>query len=257
MSCAATIRKDESHFNLAHRIVSVIVENNNLNFDAVWLQVSTNTIQQLQKRFRKIKRANNPLSDVKKPRTSFSFYTKNCREKIAKANPKATFGELSKLVSRSWSGLSDKEKEVYKKMEREDKERYRLEKEAVLAKQEEANSTSNTEAVEEESTSVDADAEQPAKTKKRKTTTKAKESKETKSSKGSTSKSTKTSSGTSSTKKSSGTKQKQSYNLFQKEQRPLIKKANPSMALKDVNSQLGTMWKALSDEEKNKYLVAA
>ena len=29
------------------------------------------------------------------------------------------------------------------------------------------------------------------------------------------------------------------------------------MALKDVNSQLGTMWKALSDEEKNKYLVAA
>ena len=89
--------------------------------------------QQLLKRFRRLKKANNPLKDVKKPRTSFSFYTKNCRVKIAKANPKATFGELSKLVSKSWAGLSDKEKGTYKKMETDDKQRYLIEKEKVLS----------------------------------------------------------------------------------------------------------------------------
>ena len=43
------------------------------------------------------------------------------------------------------------------------------------------------------------------------------------------------------------------YNAFQKEQRPLIKKSDPTMALKDVNSKLGSLWKALSTEEKAAY----
>merc|ERR1712113_683600 len=155
MSCAAVIRKDESYFNLAHRIVSVIVESNSLNFDETWTLVSTNTIQQLQKRFRKIKRANNPLVNVKKPRTAFSFYTKNCRTKIANDNPKATFGELSKLVSKAWGSLSDKEKSKYKKMETEDRARYAAEKEKVLAETAQQSEASTTTTNETPSNDVD------------------------------------------------------------------------------------------------------
>ena len=243
MSCAALIRKDESHFNLAHRIVSVIVENNSLNFDDTWLQVSTNTIQQLQKRFRRLKRANNPLVNVKKPRTSFSFFTKNRRTKIASENPKATFGELSKLVSKAWAALSDKERAVYKKMETDDKLRYNKEKEEVLANLP-AKNESTTEAV--ETTTVEEESTQP---KKRKTTSNKSEAKATKSSTN-TSKTTTTTSTSTST---SASKPVKPYNAFQKEQRPLIKKSDPTMALKDVNSKLGSLWKALSTEEKAAY----
>ena len=242
MACASLIRKDESHFNLAHRLVSVIVEKNNLDFDAVWLTVSTNTIQQLQKRFRKMKRANNPLSGIKKPRTSFSFYTKNERVKIAKKHPKASFGELSKLVSKSWSELSEKQRSVYKKMEDEDKKRYAKEKEEVLARLAE-----NPEPVTTESSTTTEEEVVEAPVKK------------SKSSKGKTSKGKTTSTKSSSSKgKSSSTeataqKVVKPYNVFQKEQRALLKKSNPDMALKEVNSKLGTMWKELSAAEKAKY----
>ena len=249
MACAALIRKDESHFNLAHRLVSVVVEKNNLDFDAVWLLVSTNTIQQLQKRFRKLKRANNPLSGIKKPRTSFSFYTKNQRVKIAEKNPEASFGELSKLVSKSWASLSDKERRVYKKMEEEDRVRYAKEKEEVMAKLAEnpppAVVTDSSTTTTEESTEV-----APLKKSKNSTSSKSKTSKSTKE------KSTKTKTTTTTTTSTSeGTSKKtvRPYNVFAKEQRALLKKENPDMPLKDVNSKLGTMWKALSTEEKSKY----
>lgn len=247
MSCAAVIRKDESYFNLAHRIVSVIVESNSLNFDETWTLVSTNTIQQLQKRFRKIRRANNPLVNVKKPRTAFSFYTKNCRTKIANDNPKATFGELSKLVSKAWGSLSEKEKSKYKKMETEDRARYAAEKEKVLA---ESAQQSEEVTTTETSNDVEEPVSETKSTKKRKTTTSseksAKGSKATKTSKSSTE------SNSSKKSKSSSTTVKP-YNVFQKEQRPLLKESNPNMPLKEVNSKLGAMWKALSTEQKARY----
>ena len=248
MSCANLIRKDESHFNLAHRLVSVIVENNSLNFDEVWCLVSNNSIQQLQKRFRRLKKANNPLKDVKKPRTSFSFYTKNCRVKIAKANPKATFGELSKLVSKSWAGLSDKEKATYKKMETDDKQRYLIEKEKVLSELPAQREVAET--VVEASVESTEDA---TPTKKRKTTSGKESSSRTK--KPPTTDETTVSSSKSSTKSASTetSSKVKPYNVFQKEQRALLKKTDPKMSLKDVNSRLGTMWKALSDTDRVKY----
>ena len=248
MSCANLIRKDESHFNLAHRLVSVIVENNSLNFDEVWCLASNNSIQQLQKRFRRLKKANNPLKDVKKPRTSFSFYTKNCRVKIAKANPKATFGELSKLVSKSWAGLSDKERATYKKMETDDKQRYIIERDRVLAEL-----STQTEAAETTEESSSDATEEASPTKKRKTAS----GKETPSR---AKKTTTTSNGKSASTKSSSTETSSTakpYNVFQKEQRALLKKSEPKLSLKDVNSRLGTMWKALSDTDRARYSVTA
>ncbi len=260
MSCAALIRKDETHFNLAHRIISVIVEQNNLDFDETWNLVSTNSIQQLQKRFRRLKRANNPLSKIKKPRTSFSFYTKNCRAKIAEANPKATFGELSKLVSKSWSGLNKKERNIYKKMEDDDKLRYAKEKDEILA-----NLENNPQPVVEE-TDEDIERElQESSSRKGKGKGKgSKSTKETESTSETTEVTTKSKGkgkGKGKAKgKTKGKEKKTSktspYDNFQKQHRALIKKENPNMVLKEVNTKLGSMWKGLSEEERSQYIAA-
>lgn len=47
------------------------------------------------------------------------------------------------------------------------------------------------------------------------------------------------------------------YIFFCTEQRPLLKEENPDMNTKEVTSQLGVMWKALSDKEKKPYVKLA
>ena len=76
MSCSSLIRASESSFTLAQKIISTLSEKYKFNAEEAWNEVSSNSVVQLQKRFKKMKKANNPLSSIKKPRTSFSFFTK-------------------------------------------------------------------------------------------------------------------------------------------------------------------------------------
>ena len=48
-----------------------------------------------------------------------------------------------------------------------------------------------------------------------------------------------------------------SYIFFCTEQRPIIKKENPDMNTKEITSQLGVRWKALSEKEKKPYVKLA
>ena len=48
-----------------------------------------------------------------------------------------------------------------------------------------------------------------------------------------------------------------SYIFFCTEHRPLIKEENPDMNTKEITSQLGVQWKALSDKEKKTYVKLA
>ena len=153
MSCSSLIRANEKSFTIAQKIISSLSEKYKFNSEEAWSVISTNTVVQLQKRFKKLKKANNPLSSIKKPRTSFSFFTKHQRVKISEKHPKATFGELSKLVSVAWRGLSDKERKTYKNMESMDKKRYEKEKTELLANIESENLS--TEQSSEETTSTE------------------------------------------------------------------------------------------------------
>lgn len=234
MSCSSTIRSTEASFNLAQKLITSLSEKFNFSQEEAWLHVSNNTIVQLQKKFKKEKKANNPLSSIKKPRTSFSFFTKHQRVEIAKKNPKASFGELSKLVSVEWKKLTDKQMKTYKTMEINDKSRYETDKSELLKTLAEA------------STSVSE--EQPKSTEE--------ESKsESKSTKQSPAKSS-----TKSTKQSSpkttpvDTQSSGKYHVFQKKQRSIIKTENPSIGVKDINSKLSEMWKSFSTEEKSVYV---
>ena len=254
MSCTNSIRSDEKCFVLAQKIITSLSEKYSFNADEAWECVSTTSIPNLVKRFKKLKKANNPLSSIKKPRTAFSFFTKTQRVKIGKANPKATFGELSKLVSVAWKSLSDKEMKTYRTMETKDKKRYEDEKTELLAKLSTEQSSSTTETTTESSPSTETSSstEEPTTTTASSSKKGAKKAKKaTKSGKGSSSstESVKKSGKSSSSKKAVG-----SYNVFQKAKRSELKAANPSLGLKGINAKLGEMWSALSASDKAVYV---
>ena len=70
----------------------------------------------------------------KKARAAYAFFMQGEREKIAIANPDATFGEIAKLVGTKWKAYSDEDKQVYTAMADEDKKRAADEKSAYDAK---------------------------------------------------------------------------------------------------------------------------
>ena len=245
MSCTTSIRSDEKCFVLAQKIITSLSEKYSFNADEAWECISSTSIPNLTKKFKKLKKANNPLSSIKKPRTAFSFYTKTQRVKIGQANPNASFGELSKLVSVAWKSLSDKEMKTYRNMETKDKKRYEDEKATLLAKlsaEQSSTTETTTETTTESSTTTEESAPPKKAAKKAKKAAKSGKS-------SSSSEPVKKSGKSSSSKKSVG-----SYNVFQKAKRPELKAANPSLGLKGINAKLGEMWSSLSDKDKAVYV---
>lgn len=68
------------------------------------------------------------MSSIKRPTSSYMFFTKMNRQKIIDENPGIKFGNIAKKLSKLWKGMTDEEKEPYNKLAREDKERYNKEK---------------------------------------------------------------------------------------------------------------------------------
>jgi len=67
-------------------------------------------------------------SEPKRGLTAYMFFSKDFREKVRQENPKASFGEIGKLLGKKWKDMSEKEKAPYVKKAEEDKERYEKEK---------------------------------------------------------------------------------------------------------------------------------
>jgi len=134
MSCTTEIRSTETNFKLARHVVEALAAKYSFPTEEGWTVVCSSSVESLAKKFKKNRKQNNPFRDITKQRTSFSLFTKERRSKIAEQNPTANFTDLSKLVSKAWKELTDKEKQVYKDLETKDKERYRVECEALRAK---------------------------------------------------------------------------------------------------------------------------
>ena len=163
MSISSQIRASEGNFKLAQKIVTALSEKYSFEFNEGWEVLSNRSVDNLTRMFRRERRRNDPLAQVKKPRTAFSFFTQERRPKVQTANPNAGFGDLSRLVSAEWKKLSDKERSRFKSMEDKDKSRYQTERTRVLAEvaaNAESASTTTT-----ESAPVETPAETPAPTK--------------------------------------------------------------------------------------------
>ena len=139
MSLTAQIGSSDSSFKLSQKLVASLAERFNFKFEDGWATVSKNSVDKVQKRLKRARREANPVSQVKHPRTAFSFFTQQQRP-IETVNHKndnngkgATFGELSRFVSEAWKALSPAQLQTYKDMEVNDKVRYQTERAAAIA----------------------------------------------------------------------------------------------------------------------------
>jgi len=163
MSISSQIRASEGNFKLAQKMVTALSEKYSFDFNEGWEVLTNRSVDNLTRMFRRERRRNDPLAQVKKPRTAFSFFTQDRRPKIQTANPTAGFGDLSRLVSAEWKKLTDKERARFKSMEETDKTRYQTERTRVLA--EVAANAESASTVTTESTPVETPVETPAPTK--------------------------------------------------------------------------------------------
>jgi len=246
MTTSTIVRSSESNFKLTRRIVETLSEKYGFTFEEGWQAVCDSSVEYLTRKFKRERRRNNPYSSVKKPRTSFSFFTQERRAQIATKNPKATFGELSKLVSVAWKALSTKERKRFQDMEAKDKIRYQTERDAVrLQLESAANETVTT-----TETVAEPVVETPAAT----TTTKKRSGKRTT---GKTARpAAKTTTKPAEPATTTTARKPSSYNNFQKQIRPQLKQQFPDAALKEINSKLGAAWSALDETQRTQYVSA-
>ena len=133
MSLTAQIGSSESSFKLSQKIVAGLAEKFSFKFEDGWSTISTRTIENIQKRLKREKRRANPASAIKHPRTAFSFFTQKQRPLSQAAHPEATFGQLSRFVSDEWKLLTPEQMASFKALEFADKDRYQVERAAILA----------------------------------------------------------------------------------------------------------------------------
>lgn len=254
MSCTALIRSSEPNFKLSQKILESLAAKFNFTVEEGWGVICDSNIDYLTRKFRRERRKNNPYNQIKKPRTAFSFFTKDQRQLIATKNPKASFGELSKLVSVEWRALSDSDRKKYKNKELKDKTRYQEERQVITLQLENANQEETTPTT----TTTVTPSTTSSKSKRGKNTTSGKSKGSGKSTTTSTttttSKSTPTPTPTPTTSSKKSSKGgSSSYTLFQRHQRPLIKQEFPDLSPKEVNSRLGEVWRGYTLEQKAVY----
>ena len=133
MSLTAQIGSSDSSFKLSQKIVSALAEKFSFKFEDGWSTISTRTLENIQKRLKREKRRANPASSIKHPRTAFSFFTQKQRPVSQASHPEASFGQLSRYVSEAWKALTPEKMAEFKALETTDKERYQVERTAVLA----------------------------------------------------------------------------------------------------------------------------
>lgn len=71
-----------------------------------------------------------PPMKIKRPRSSYAFFMKDVRARIAEAAPNKTPRELMSDIAAAWRMISEEEKNHYTQMATNDKERYKEEKSA-------------------------------------------------------------------------------------------------------------------------------
>jgi len=68
-------------------------------------------------------------NEIKKPLSGYMWFGKECREKLTKQGLSAT--DIMKKIGEQWKALSEKQKEKYEKMAKDDKARFEKESKAA------------------------------------------------------------------------------------------------------------------------------
>uniref|UniRef100_A0A6B2LIQ4 HMG box domain-containing protein n=1 Tax=Arcella intermedia TaxID=1963864 RepID=A0A6B2LIQ4_9EUKA len=150
------------------------------------------------------------------------FYSKEKRPELQAKHKGIKFGDLSKMISKSWKTLSEEEKKRYNDLHDKDKERHRQEMKTYVK----PDSSNDSESSDDSS----------SKKKKKPKKKRAKKEKDPNAPKPAAN----------------------AYMLFQKERRAEIKSQNPNLkAVTEIAKKLGEMWRGMTEEEKKKYTKQA
>lgn len=153
----------------------------------------------------------------KRAASAFTLYVKENRAKIKEQNPGLSFGDISRLVGQKFKQLSGEEKEKYEKIAAKEKERYKRQMENYKPPAADPDSP---------------DDESNAGTKSDKKGKKKKDPNAPK-------------------------RPLNAYTLYASEHRSKVKEANPDMSFPEITKLVAAQYKALSSEEKQKYLEEA
>ena len=132
MSLTSLVCASDASFKLSQKLVASLAEKFSFKFEDGWSTVCSRTVEHVQKRMRRAKKLASPMSDVKHPRTAYSFFTSEQRPLEQKAHPEATFGQLSGYVSVVWKSLTPEQQQPYKVTEAADKVRYQTQRAKAL-----------------------------------------------------------------------------------------------------------------------------
>lgn len=132
MSFTQIFKKKPEVFKLAQDMLKVIATENKIKYDILWSQVSSRDEDHIKKHHRKERKRDDPLAQIKRHRTAFSFFTQDHRNAISQKNKNLSFGQVSKLVGEEWRGLDDKTRAKYKKLEVADRKRYNKAREEIM-----------------------------------------------------------------------------------------------------------------------------
>ena len=72
-----------------------------------------------------------PPKKIKRPRSSYAFFMKDMRHKIAEENQEKNPRELMADIAAAWKNISEQDKAKYNEMAVEDKKRYEEEKKSA------------------------------------------------------------------------------------------------------------------------------
>jgi len=132
MSFTQRFKKNSEVFETAVKLLETVATENKLEFATLWSQVSTRDVDYLKKHHRKERKRNDPLAQIKRHRTAFSFFTQDRRNAISQKNKNLSFGQVSRLVGEEWRGLDEKTRAKYKKLEVADRKRYNKAREEIM-----------------------------------------------------------------------------------------------------------------------------
>lgn len=132
MSFTHRFKKNQEVFKSSVELIQALATENNLEFATLWSQVSSRDVDYIKKHHRKERKRNDPLAQIKRHRTAFSFFTQARRNAISQKNKNLSFGQVSRLVGEEWRGLTDKSRNTYKVLEVADRERYNKAREEIM-----------------------------------------------------------------------------------------------------------------------------
>lgn len=126
---SSLMRRNEDTFKAVCLVMDLLAadaSNKEEAVDSMWSKVTRYDKKYFTSVYKKRRNASNPLrvADVKSPSTAYAFFTKETYSTVKEENPTVQFGDVSKIIRKMWSELSDDDKKHYTDLAAQDSARY-------------------------------------------------------------------------------------------------------------------------------------